>query len=145
MVNAGLENDALIQSYVCASALEDAGYLLTYESTGKMDLAEGDVPDLVHGISFASTKNAITGVAEADKDVGVIPMLPGLSVHVQVAADNQAIAINDPVAVSATGGAQDGKIDKRDGSTNTNVVIGRAKAAVTINTGGTCLVRLQQE
>jgi hypothetical protein len=121
-------------------AISYAGYLLAYGSAeGKVDLATAASDDHVMGTAFATTKDPITEVAGTDVLIGVIGMVPGLEVYLKLMTGNQAIAYGDPLALSAS---VDGEVDKKDGSTCTNILRAHALEAKDASAAGHIKARL---
>ena len=136
----GMSNDAMLQSFTMEDAISYAGYLLTYGSAaGKVDKATAAADDVIMGIAFATTKDAITEVAGTDVLIGVIPLVPGLEVYLKLMTGNQAIAYGNPLALSAS---VDGEVDYRDGSTCTNVIMAYALEAASASAAGHIKARL---
>jgi len=99
-----LELDALVEAFESEDALDDSGYVLTFgTAAGKVKKATAS--DVVLGFAFASTKNPVTGTAEANKMVGVIKPRRGIVVRLRVtpkANRSTDIAVGDPVVVDGT-------------------------------------------
>ena len=96
-----LELDALVEAFESEDALDDSGYVMTFGSAaGKVKKAGAS--DVILGFAFASTKNPITGTAEANKMVGIVKPRRGIVMRLKVTpAANRAtaIAIGDEVVV----------------------------------------------
>jgi len=141
VTSGGLSNDALVQTGNVDDALDDAGYLLMLgtaldsESIPRWKKAtQGTIPT---GISFASTKSPITQVAAANVLVGVMPLRDGVEYYVKLSETNATIVFGDPLCLSATAGL----VDKRDGTTNNEPIVGYALGAATASTGGVLKMR----
>jgi len=59
-----------MESRECTDALDDEGYVLALASTGKV--AKCAANGAVYGVGYKSTKNPVTGTAEANKQVAII-------------------------------------------------------------------------
>jgi hypothetical protein len=77
-----LELDALVEAFETEVALDKSGYVMKVGSApGKATKAEDDSAFIL-GFAYASTKNPITGIAEANKQVGIIKPRNGLVMRV---------------------------------------------------------------
>lgn len=123
----GLVNDALVVPFTAHSAIEDAGYVLKLNTDGEVDLCgAGEMP---MGISFKSTYNEATGVAQDHVKVGVITLRPGTIVNVKLLATNAAIDEGDLLETAAGG-----TVDRKSGA---GYVVCIALEARAQNAGGT--------
>ncbi len=129
----GISNDALVQPYLSESAISYAGSVLKYGSAaGSCALCgAGEKP---MGISFATTKNPITGVAAANKTIGVISLVNGLEVNIKLLATNAEIAYGDSLETTAAG-----TVDKKSGA---GYIVAEALEAIAANTGGWIRARI---
>ena len=95
MVSYGQSNVARTQPFRCTDAVSFAGSLVTLSTSVVNDvaLADGNASDVVHGYTFATTKNPITEVAEANKMVGISGLVSGDEVYIPLCTDNGAITI----------------------------------------------------
>jgi len=59
-----------MESRECTDALDDEGYVLMLASTGKVAKCTAGSP--AYGIAYKSTKNPVTGTAEANKQVAIV-------------------------------------------------------------------------
>ncbi len=126
MVNGGVVNTAIGQSYLIGEAVSKAGSLMKLANTGKMMLCgAGEEPD---GYLMTDTKNRVTEVAEANVYRGVGGLVNGHKISVPVLATNAKIAIGD--ALETTAG---GTVDKKSGA---GWVVGKALEPVEATTGG---------
>lgn len=126
MVDGGVVNAAVGQSYLIGEAVSKAGSLMKLADTGKMVLCgAGNEPD---GYLMTDTKNKVTEVAEANVYRGVGGLVNGHKISVPVLATNVEIKIGD--ALETTAG---GTVDKKDGA---GWVVGKALEPVAATTGG---------
>jgi len=96
-----LELDALVEAFETEDALDDSGYVMTFGS-GAGKAKKAGASDVILGFAFASTKNPITGTAEANKMVGIVKPRRGIVMRLKVtpkANRNTNISIGDPVVV----------------------------------------------
>lgn len=123
----GLVNDALVVPFTAHDAITDAGYVLKLNTDGEVALCgAGERPI---GISFKSTYNETSGVAEDHVKVGVITLRPGTIVNVKLLATNAAIDEGDLLETAAGG-----TVDLKSGA---GYVVGVALEARGLNAGGT--------
>lgn len=97
-----LELDALVEPFEAEEALDDSGYVLIFGSTVGQVLKAQDDSDFILGFGYMSTKNPISGTAEADKEVGVIKPRNGLVIRVPLtpkANRTTAIIVGSELAV----------------------------------------------
>lgn len=126
MVDGGVVNAAIGQSYLIGEAVSKAGSLMKLANTGKMMLCgAGDEPD---GYLMTDTKNKVTEVAEANVYRGVGGLVNGHKISVPVLATNAKIAVGD--ALETTAG---GTVDKKSGD---GWVVGKALEPVGAGVGG---------
>jgi len=126
MVDGGVVNAAVGQSYLIGEAVSKAGSLMKLADTGKMMLCgAGEEPD---GYLMTDTKNKVTEVAEANVYRGVGGLVNGHKISVPVLATNAEIAIGD--ALETTAG---GTVDKKSGA---GWVVGKALEPVEATAGG---------
>lgn len=126
MVDGGVVNAAIGQSYLIGEAVSKAGSLMKLANTGKMMLCgAGEEPD---GYLMTDTKNKVTEVAEANVYRGVGGLVNGHKISVPVLATNAKIAVGD--ALETTAG---GTVDKKSGD---GWVVGKALEPVAENAGG---------
>lgn len=137
----GLSNESLVQPFRCTDAVTYPGSLVTLSTTVVNDvaLADGNASDVVHGFTFASTKNAITEVAEANKMVGIVGLVSGLEVSLPLCTDNGAITIGLGITV-CNDAAQVGLADTVTITSLT--VLAYALEAVDASAGGYVLCRI---
>jgi len=77
-----LELDALVEAFEAEEALDNSGYVMIFGTTVSQVLKAQDDSDFILGFAYMSTKNPITGTAEADKQVGIIKPRNGLVIRV---------------------------------------------------------------
>lgn len=120
---AGLVNDALGQSYTIVSALSEAGYLVKPTSAvNTMDVCTSSPV----GYTMVDSKDAVTGVAQANKKCAVVGIVPGQKAELRLLATNAEIAIGDMIGIAAGG-----TVDKA----TTGWILGFAQEARALNAG----------
>lgn len=141
MVSYGVSNTAKSQPFQCTDAVTYAGSLVTLSTTVGNDvaLADGNASDVVHGYTFATTKNPITGTAEANKMVGICGLVPGDEVYLPLCTDNGAITIGLGITV-CNDAAQPGLADTVTITSLTTVAY--ALEAVDASAGGSAKCRI---
>jgi hypothetical protein len=136
MTNSGLANNAPAINYKVISAVNDPGTLLTGATGSKtMDLCGASAEPL--GFAYTSSKNPVSGVAEANTQRAVHALIEGQLVKFPLKATNAQIAINDLIA--ANGGS--GMVDKKSGA---GWIVGRAEEAAQASAGGFLMVRVSK-
>ena len=65
-------SESNVLSFQCSDALDDEGYVLGYPDSTTNKVAKAAAGAAAFGVAFKSTKNPVTGTAEADKAVGVV-------------------------------------------------------------------------
>lgn len=99
------ESDIL--SFECTDALDDEGYVLTLGSNGKVSKCPAG--GKVFGVALTSTKDPVTGVAQANKQVAVVQAPKYAYVQYQNGS-GETISIGDLVSVKGANAA--GKVKK---------------------------------
>ena len=125
--NGGRVNELQVQAFTAETAISYAGTLIKKGSAaGKVDTCgAGETPI---GFAFGTTKNPVTGVAEANVLVSVQALIEGQTVGIPLVANNAEIAAWEEVETVA-GGA----VDKKSGA---GEVVGLALEAAGAATGG---------
>jgi len=141
-----------MESRICTDALDDEGYVLGYPgSAGKV--AKALAGGKVYGIAYKSTKNPVTGTAEANKAVAIIRAPKIAKVQVQNGATN--IAIGDILSMKGAGAsgkatrhastawpASYASADAETISDENSMIVGIALEALAANTSGKIQVLL---
>jgi len=141
-----------VLSFETTDALDDEGYIMKLADTGKV--AKCAAGDPVFGIAFKSTKNPVTGTAEANKQVAIL-QTPKYAYVQYNNGVGETIAINDLVS---TKGANAAGTCKKHASTawpgtyasataetiddEHSMVVGIALEAKAASTSGKLLVKL---
>ncbi len=84
-------------SFECTDALDAEGYVLALAATGKV--AKATSGQAAFGVNEVSTKNAVSGVAEANKQVAVVQTPDYAYVQYDVRGSTEDFAIGDVVSV----------------------------------------------
>ena len=90
-----------MESRECTDALDDEGYVLALASTGKV--AKCAAGGAVYGIAYKSTKNPVSGTAEANKPVAIVRKPKKAKVQIRLANTDSDIAIGDLVSTVGVG------------------------------------------
>lgn len=96
-----------VLSFECTDALDDEGYVLSLANTGKV--AKAVAGGAAFGIGLTSTKDKVTGVATANKQVAVL-QAPKFAYVQYNNGGGETIAIND--LVSTKGANASGTVKK---------------------------------
>ena len=100
------------ESRETTDALDDSGYVLMLANTGKVALCTAGSP--AYGVAIADTKNKVTGVAAANKQVGILKKGAKAKVQYNVASTDPDVAIGDYVSVK--GANASGTVKKHVGT-----------------------------
>jgi hypothetical protein len=122
----GRTNESDVQPFKMTSAITYPGTLLKVHTVaGEMEICgAGDEPA---GYSFSTTKNPITGVAEAAVTRGVVALINGQEAEILVLPANVEINVGDDVETTAGG-----TVDKLAAG---GWVVGKALEKILINAG----------
>ena len=127
------------ESRICSEALDDEGYVLGYPDATTKKVAKCAAGGKAYGIAYKSTKNIITGTAEADKAVAIIRAPK--KAKVKAYTDASAIAAGD--LVSMKGAVAAGCVKKHSWTvwaaatgTEMAMVVGIAQEALAASTQG---------
>jgi hypothetical protein len=98
----GRTNESDVQPFVFTRAVSYPGTVLKVHTVaGAVDLCgAGEEPC---GYSFGTTKNPITGTAEAAVTRGVVALIPGQEAELLLLATNAVIAVGDDIETTALG------------------------------------------
>ena len=136
-MSGGLVNDAEVQAFTTEDAIDYAGSLVMFATsgaTGSVELcAAGSEPI---GYAFASTKHPITAVAQADVKVGIGSLINGRIIEVPLPDTHDAITYGAALETAASG-----CVVIKSGA---GEIVGNAMEAVAQNTGGFVKVRVNK-
>ena len=123
------------QTYAIDTAISTGGYLLYPTTTADtFTLAASNTAGIVAcGIASYGTISIHTGVAAADVDISVSPLVSGATAYLILADANVAITIGDEISMT-NDADNDGTVDKL---TSTYQLIGYAMEAKAANFGDT--------
>jgi len=135
-MSGGEINPAECIAYTVSSAVEYAGLIVTKSaSQDYMDLASNASTQIPAGYTYTSSKNPITGVAEANKKVGIHALIPGQIAEFVLPDTHAAVAVGDKLTFT-TGG----RVIKC--TSGPAWVVGIAEKSVSQNTGGFIKARI---